>query len=149
MTPASHSHTPNSKDWCQPTFNTPNTRPKDFPSLTLTPNPRAALLCSLSNTNKACCFQLFVRIFDTSKPEWSFTAPNQGTADKEEDPWGFRCPGTQQEKINATRNFSSYTKYKQKCIQILQIQLKLHHCHHCRIFSPGYFTSEKHVESSA
>lgn len=55
MTSASHSHTPNSKDWCQTTSNTPNACPKDFSSLTLTPNPQAALLCSLSNTNTSCC----------------------------------------------------------------------------------------------
>lgn len=59
MTSASHSHTPNGKDWCQTVFNTPNTCPKDFSSLTLTPNPQASPLCSLSNTNKAVVFSCF------------------------------------------------------------------------------------------
>lgn len=77
MTAAAHSYSPNSIDWCRTPSNTPSTCPKDFSTLTLSPNPQAALLCSLSNANNPSCFQLFVSIL-AIKAEWCFVASNQG-----------------------------------------------------------------------
>lgn len=63
MTPDAHSRSTSSIDWCRTPSNTPSACPKDFSTLTLSPNPQEELLCLLSNVNNGRCFRLFVSIF--------------------------------------------------------------------------------------